>query len=52
MSTMDRKKRTTRLLKCECEACGYTARVTRKWVDEAGAPICPVDQIEMTCDAV
>jgi hypothetical protein len=31
----------TRLLKCECKGCGYLARVTRKWIDEAGAPICP-----------
>lgn len=35
-----RKKQTTRLVKCECE-CGYNCRVTRKWLDEVGAPICP-----------
>lgn len=37
------KKQTTRMLKCTCrdEACGYTARITRKWIDELGAPICP-----------
>lgn len=35
-----RKKQTTRLVKAECE-CGYNVRVTRKWLDEVGAPICP-----------
>lgn len=35
-----RKKQGTRLLKCECAACGYVARVTRKWVEESGAPFC------------
>lgn len=44
-------KQATRLLKCECEYCGYVARVTRKWLDDAGAPICPTDQKEMICDA-
>lgn len=34
------KKQSTRLIKCECEECGYTVRVTRKWL-EVGAPICP-----------
>lgn len=35
------KKQSTRLLKVACESCGYTVRVTRKWVDEVGTPICP-----------
>lgn len=42
-------KQTTRLLKAACahqdegeDACGYTVRVTRKWVDQLGAPHCPV----------
>lgn len=34
-------KQPTRLLKAECGPCGYTVRVTRKWVDTAGAPLCP-----------
>lgn len=33
-------KQTTRLLKCECPECGYTVRVTQKWLD-VGAPLCP-----------
>jgi hypothetical protein len=36
------KKQTARLIKCECAACGYTVRTTRKWLEEAGAPVCPV----------
>jgi hypothetical protein len=31
----------TRLLKASCPACGYIVRVTRRWLDVAGAPICP-----------
>lgn len=31
----------TRLLKVMCR-CGYTARVTQKWLDEAGPPLCPL----------
>jgi hypothetical protein len=37
----DRKKQGTRLLKCECLVCGYTVRITQKWIDEVGLPICP-----------
>jgi hypothetical protein len=39
-----------RLLKAECPSCGYTVRVTRKWVVEAGAPICPADKIGMAVE--
>jgi len=39
------KKQSTRLLKVECPACGYIARVTRKVIDDKGCPICPVDQV-------
>jgi hypothetical protein len=35
------KKQTTRLIKCICGACGYPARVTRVWVENAGPPHCP-----------
>lgn len=43
-------KQGTRLLKCECGECGYIARVTRKWLDDAGAPICPIDQVQLECE--
>lgn len=33
-------KQSTRLMKCECRECGYTVRVTRKWL-EVGPPHCP-----------
>lgn len=52
LSLNTRKKQSTRLLKCECEGCGYTVRITRKWLDTGGAPICPTDQEPMTCDAI
>lgn len=40
--TADAKpKQTTRLLKAMCPLCGYTVRVTKKWVDAAGLPSCP-----------
>jgi hypothetical protein len=32
----------SRLLKVACPgACGYVARVTRKWLEALGAPLCP-----------
>lgn len=36
----------SRLLKARCEACGYTVRVTRQWLDIA-SPLCP----DPHCDA-
>lgn len=33
-------KQSTRLLKASCAECGYTVRVTAKWV-EVAAPVCP-----------
>lgn len=38
-------KQTTRLLKVECPQCGYIARVTARWLDEAGPPVCPADEV-------
>jgi hypothetical protein len=31
------------MLKCECSTCGYTVRTARKWLETAGAPLCPVE---------
>lgn len=39
--TKERKVQTTRMHKCECEACGYTVRLAKKWL-EVGIPECPV----------
>lgn len=39
-------KQGTRMLKCECPACGYTVRTTRKWLD-LGEPLCPVHERPM-----
>lgn len=33
-------KQSTRMLKVECTGCGCVIRMTRKWLDEAGAPTC------------
>lgn len=41
-------KQSTRLLKAMCPICGYIVRVTSKWLDEVGAPICP----QCACDMV
>ncbi len=35
------RKQSTRLKKVECKACGYIARVTDKWINDVGAPLCP-----------
>lgn len=40
------KKQATRLIKAECAVCTYTVRVTKKWLDGYGAPLCPNE----TCD--
>jgi hypothetical protein len=40
----------TRLLKAECEECGYTVRVTKKWLEAKGAPICPCNMKPMVAD--
>lgn len=41
------KKQSTRMIKCTCPTCGYVARTTSKWLDQAGAPICPADDSQM-----
>lgn len=35
------KKQGTRMLKCECETCGYTVRISKKWIVKVGVPHCP-----------
>jgi hypothetical protein len=35
------KTQGTRLLKAMCPLCNYTVRVTKKWVDDMGPPLCP-----------
>jgi hypothetical protein len=52
LNVIGRKKQSTRLLKCICPDCEYTARVTRKWIEAAGSPICPADKVSMACDDV
>lgn len=38
-----RKTQPTRMIKCQCTDCGYVARTTRKWLDDAGPPRCAVE---------
>jgi hypothetical protein len=52
MNLLFRKKQTTRMLKCECEDCGYSVRTTRKWIEQAGPPVCPTDMTTMQCDEI
>jgi hypothetical protein len=41
-------KQSTRMLKTSCaEGSGYIARLTRKWLEEYGAPICPCHNVVM-----
>jgi hypothetical protein len=47
---VDVKKQSTRMHKCECAACGYTVRITRKWLTLAGPPICPTDRVALVTD--
>lgn len=51
LSLAERKKQGTRLLKCECPECDYVVRVTRKWIDAAGPPVCPTDKVSFVCEA-
>lgn len=41
------KVQTTRLLKAACPECGYTVRVTAKWV-AVGLPTCPCGELMET----
>jgi hypothetical protein len=43
----DTPRQGTRMLRCQCLTCGYLARVSRRWLDQAGPPICPTDQIPL-----
>lgn len=44
-----RKKQGIRMLKAQCAFCGYTVRLTRKWI-EVALPRCPVHELEMKID--
>jgi SprT-like family len=43
----DSPRQSTRLRRCQCGTCGYLVRVSRRWLDQAGPPICPTDRIAM-----
>ena len=41
-------KQATALLKVECDDCGYIARVTAKWINTVGTPVCQCSGNPMT----
>lgn len=43
------RKQSTRLHKCDCHACGYTMRISSKWLKLA-TPRCPLGHGDMTHD--
>jgi hypothetical protein len=36
-----RKRKPSGQIKCICSTCGYAAQTARRWLDLAGAPLCP-----------
>ena len=36
-----RKRPPSCRVKCVCDTCGYAAHTTRRWLNSAGAPLCP-----------
>lgn len=44
------KKQTTRMVKCECKACGYIVRTSRQWLVDAGPVLCPCNSEPMSFD--
>ena len=40
----------SRLKKVACGSCGYVARVTAKWIDQAGPPLCPCNREQTTTE--
>ena len=46
-----RPKQSARMIKCSCAACGYVARTTKKWIEQAGPPLCPCNSDPMTATA-
>lgn len=42
------KRDECRMIKCECDGCGYNVRTTKKWLEGSGAPICPCNKKSMS----
>ena len=51
LSLADRKKQSTRLVKCQCTDCGYIVRTTAKWIEKLGPPLCPCNGSPMGGDS-
>jgi predicted nucleic acid-binding Zn-ribbon protein len=39
-----------RLLKVYCATCGYTARITQRWITRSGTPDCPACKVAMVVE--
>lgn len=44
------RKQDARMMRCQCGACGYLARVSRMWLRTAGTPLCPCGAGAMRSD--
>ena len=40
LTMQDRKKQTTRMIKMQCDSCGFVARASRSAISQAGFPTC------------
>ncbi len=36
--------RRTRMMKSQCGTCGYTIRLSRRWLSDVGPPLCPTPE--------
>jgi predicted SprT family Zn-dependent metalloprotease len=45
---LEKKKQTTRMVKCECPVCGFTFRTTAKWLEGKSYLTCPDDACRET----
>lgn len=45
------KKQTTRMIKMECQDCGYIARASRKVIEEKGPAVCPCNLFPMSIES-
>ena len=50
MAPKKEKAQGTRMLKVKCPQCEYIVRVTKKWLTEVGAPLCPTHKVPFEAD--
>lgn len=47
LAVQSKERKGSRLLKAQCQKCGYIVRVTRQWLDTTGPPLCPCNKESM-----